>query len=301
MSTASPAISSYVGVVIVHYGDPEPTRACLASILGDPSEVERRVVVVDNSDNLANDDLPPDVERLPCPDNPGFGAGANRGIRRLESSATCGAYIVLNHDVRLAPGYLDAAITVTRGEADRPADRLGAAAGPIYLDAEHRKLWYAGGSIRLLTGTVRQSRSPEDAERERDVGFLPGTALVLAPAAWRDVGGFDESIFLYHEDVDLCRRLLRQGWRLRFVPGLIVLHELGEATGSRSESPFYLEHLSRTRLRPFQFPPYRLYLAMIHTLWVIARSVRLTVRHGRNAGPRLRALWRGHLAALAEI
>ena len=40
------------GVVVVHFGDPEPTLRCLASLAADGSQIERRVVVVDNSGNM---------------------------------------------------------------------------------------------------------------------------------------------------------------------------------------------------------------------------------------------------------
>ena len=40
------------GIVIVHYGEIEPTELCIASVIGDPSEIPRSIVVVDNFGNL---------------------------------------------------------------------------------------------------------------------------------------------------------------------------------------------------------------------------------------------------------
>ena len=68
--------------------------------------------------------------------------------------------------------------------------RHGAAGGPI-RDPDRGSLWYAGGRVSFLTGTVRQQRSESAAARPRDVGFIPATAMAIAPAAWRELGGFD--------------------------------------------------------------------------------------------------------------
>ena len=64
--------------------------------------------------------------------------------------------------------------------------------------------------------------------------------------------GFDSRYFLYNEDVDLCLRLRRAGWRLLFEPGMVCFHAIGGATASADRSPIYLENLTRTRFAPFQ-------------------------------------------------
>ena len=263
LSTSMDNEQSIVGIVVVHFGQAETTLACLRSVLSDGSRAPRKVVVVDNSANLDPSALPPEVIHLPCPDNPGFGSGAHRGITALPPDAA--VYVILNHDVELASGFLDAAVDALA------APRVGAAAGPIYLDRQGGPLWYAGGGINYLTGTVWQSRSPRRAQCPRRVGFLPGTAFAVKPQAWHQVGGFDRRIFLYNEDVDLSRKLRRRGWQLAFVPDLSVVHHLGDATGSNHLSPIYLEHLSRNRFRPFRSAPYLLYLATVHSGWVAVR------------------------------
>lgn len=292
------AEAGHVGVVVVHHGDASPTRRCVESVLADPSSVRRAVVVVDHSGNLDSGSLPDGVHRLNRPDNPGFGGGAASGVEALDRAADETlpvAYVVLNHDVELLAGYLEAAARAVATPG------VGAAAGPLHREAADGPLWYAGGGVRWLTGTVRQSRSPDDASRERDVGFLPGAALAVSPTAWHRVGGFDPRIFLYHEDLDLCLRLRRAGWRLRFVPAMRAVHHVGAATGSADASPFYLEHMARTRLLPHRPAAYRLYLAVLHTGWVALRSARYLLRGGDGDGERARALWRGHRHALSTV
>lgn len=292
----------WVGIVIVHFGDAKPTLRCLRSIENDPSEVERSVVLVDNSPDhpggLDSADVPPKVHYLACPDNPGFGEGANRGVELLNRSGeskSWGCYLILNHDVELLPGYLD---EVVRALSDAG---VGAAGGPLYRDHSRESLWYAGGEFRVLTGTVRHSESIEDAERVREVNFLTGAALAVSKRAWDAVGGFDPRFFLYHEDLDLSLRLRRAGWCLWFEPRMKAVHHVGEATGSDEISPFFLEHLLATRLRPHPSFLYRVYLAGLHTPYAMWQALRVLLSEGRRGRPKARAILRGQRRALRDV
>lgn len=282
-----------VGVVVVHFGDPTPTLRCLASVFEDPSPVPRRVVVVDNSGTFSAPERGESMV-LRLAHNPGFGAGANAGIDALGSDGY-EALVVLNHDVELLPGFLEAVRTAVA----RP--QVGAAGGPLYLGSSAGPLWYAGGHVNFLLGTVAQSRSRRRARQARRVGFLPGAALAVSPQAWWEVGGFDPTYFLYNEDLDFSLRLRRRGYALYFEPAAAAIHHLGVATGSAARSPLYLEHLTQTRLRPFRPNVYRLYLAGVHTAYVGIRAALLAATGGEWGRAQARALLRGHGAALKEV
>ncbi len=282
------------GVVIVHYGQSEPTLRCVASVVEDPSEIPRSIVVVDNLGNFEHEAVDGDIQVLKRSDNPGFGAAVNAGVKLLSVSQSFTLYVVLNNDSELRPGFLDAA-------AHAIEVGVAAAGGPVHDGSERNALWYAGGRIDFATGTVRQSHFPAAALRRRDVGYIPAAALAISPTAWREVGGFDERFFLYNEDVDLSLRFRREGWRLLFEPGMVCDHSLGGSTGSGDRSPLYLENLTRTRLMPFRPWPYRLYLGALHTMYNTLRCVGLLVRHTTGSGPYLKAVFRGQVAALSTI
>ena len=282
------------GVVVVHFGDPESTLRCVASVSEDPSEVERRIAVVDNSGNLEARRFDPGVTVVRRPDNPGYGAGANAGLAEIDRDQQCTLYVVLNNDTAILPGFLTAA-------AQALEVGVGAAGGPVRDATNPSYLWYTGGGINFATGTVWQLRSEVALKRRRDIGFIPATAMAVLPAAWREVGGFDPQFFLYNEDVDLCLRLRRTGWRLLFEPGMMCEHRLGGATGSDDRSPLYLENLTRTRLLPFRPWPYRLYLAGLHTAYNSVRVLGLGLRYGIRCGPYVSAVAGGHLHALASV
>ncbi|HVN75677.1 MAG TPA: glycosyltransferase [Thermoanaerobaculaceae bacterium] len=283
-----------VGVVVVHFGDPEPTLECLRALQADTSTCSRSVILVDNSGNLDRA-LAGEAEVLRLAGNPGFGSAVNAGVERL-GAGPWDAVVALNNDIEVQPGYLDAAAA----SLGRPGVAL--AAGPLFLDRAGGELWYAGGGVNWLTGTVLQATSPGEARRERTVGFVPGAAFAVRPGAWRQVGGFDPTYFLYNEDVDLCLRLRRLGWRLLFAPAMVAVHRLGSVTGSAGRSPLYLEHMAATRLRPFRPLAYRLYLAALHSAYAVARATfyRALVG-GEEGGAAAAAILRGHRRALLAL
>ena len=76
------------------------------------------------------------------------------------------------------------------------------------------------GLVRPSNRFTRRYRQLDvDPARPRDVEWLSGAALWLRRSALESVGGWDEHYFMYMEDVDLCWRLRRLGWRVAYEPG----------------------------------------------------------------------------------
>jgi hypothetical protein len=85
-----------------------------------------------------------------------------------------------------------------------------------------------GGAFRGFQLHRRSNLDP------RQVDWLGGMALLLRPAAVREVGGFDASIFMYGEDVDLGRRLREAGWTLWLLPQSRAKHLVAASQGGVS-------------------------------------------------------------------
>ena len=116
----------------------------------------------------------------------------------------------------------------------------------------------SGAGVELLNSTGSQlSRSgnardrswlePVDAVVPRaDVFGFCGGAAALRRTALDEVGLFDESLFMYYEDVDLSWRLRRSGWQVRYAHDAVVRHQ--HAASSGISSPFFLTHNIRNRV-----------------------------------------------------
>lgn len=76
---------------------------------------------------------------------------------------------------------------------------------------------------------------------------MSGCCMLLPRQAWEDVGGFDECYFMYVEDIDLCFRLRKSGWRTLFVPSATVQHVGGRSSCRRPLRSIYHHHRGAIR------------------------------------------------------
>jgi len=163
-----------------------------------------RVVVVDSasSDGTVALARAAGVEVLALPRNLGFGCSCNAGAAR----ATTPWILFQNPDARLAPDCINQLLHATARHPE------ASAFNPRIRDG-HGAPYFKRRAV-LLPRSAWMPRGSPAADCE--VAVLSGAALLCARAAFATVGGFDERIFLYHEDDDLALRLQRLG-PLRFV------------------------------------------------------------------------------------
>ena len=109
------------------------------------------------------------------------------------------------------------------------------------LFEDGRTIQYAGATFNArlgysgrLTGYGTPDRQDDDGVR--DVGRADGAALALSRAAFEQVGGLDESLFMYVEDVELSLRVRRAGFGVVFVPDARVRHKGSAASGGRAST-----------------------------------------------------------------
>lgn len=226
--------STPVDVVIVNWNGRRYLPECLKALRR--STFDLRIMVVDNGSRDGSlEDLRSahsEIEVLALPENAGYGAGANAGLRR-----TSGPYaMVMNPDVLLAPDHI--AYLVSCLDAN---PTVGAAQGKLYRIASEG---FAADAVRP-TGVldsaghvIRRSRMVVDRGQGREDGpefaaaasvfSACGAALFLRRAMLEDVAPdgeyFDESFFAYKEDVDLCWRARLLGWDVRYVPDAVGYH-----------------------------------------------------------------------------
>lgn len=171
----------------------------------------------------------PDVRIVANERNLGFPATVSRGIE-----ASAGEYIALvNNDVELDPGWLDALV----GVLDRdPA--IGFVTGKILSYAEREKIEQVGQDYYTcgrFTPHGLDERDVGQYDSEREIAIATAAASIYRRAAIERGGGFDEDYFLYCEDSDLCLRMLLAGFRGRYLPGARAFHVRGATTGDVPE------------------------------------------------------------------
>jgi GT2 family glycosyltransferase len=213
------------GVVVLHFGDPAHTRACLASVAASHATATPLVVVDNGTRTITAADVTataPGAAFVPLPENLGFAGGCNVGIRLvMEAGSDC--VVLLNNDARLEPDCL--------GELLRAAaePRVAAVGAKVLSAADPSRVWATWGRLTWRAALVemvgRGERDGPNFDVARDVQSVPGTVMLLTRGALEAIGFLDERFFAYHEDLDWCTTARAKGWRIRFAPAARATHQ----------------------------------------------------------------------------
>lgn len=160
----------------------------------------------------------------------GFGANHNQAF----ACSTDNLFCVVNPDIRLSDD----------GLARLPlyfADQRVAACAPLVVGSDGK----VQDSARRFPNLTRLARRVVLRQREADyapdaaanVDWVAGMLVLFRREAFTQVGGFDESYFMYLEDADICRRMRRLGWKTVYQPSVTVVHD------ARRDSHRSLRHL----------------------------------------------------------
>jgi N-acetylglucosaminyl-diphospho-decaprenol L-rhamnosyltransferase len=235
-----------LAVVIVTHNSRDHIGRCLDAIAHSPVQ-PALVVVVDtaSTDGTAAEiaRAHPDTVVIVRPANDGFTGGANLGMA-TGFERGCDAVLLLNPDAFVEPdaiGHLAAA-------ANTHVDALVGAR--LVLDRDPSRPCVTGPCVSWWRGrTIGQHRRREtSASPVVPVEALSGACLLLRRELVDTIGAFDESYFLYFEDLDLCVRARQAGWQLVVADKAVVRHVEGAATGGAG-APFAMYYFVRNRHR----------------------------------------------------
>jgi N-acetylglucosaminyl-diphospho-decaprenol L-rhamnosyltransferase len=207
-------------VVIPTWRAREMLRRCLLALHADPSP--KQVIVVDNASADGTVELVrkefPEVALVELQENVGFGRAVNAG-----AEAGGGAAIVLvNNDVLVAPGFVDAIVAPLASPA------VGMVAGLTTMPDTELVDGFGIELDRTLAAYNRARKALVGTPAGR-LAMPSGGAAAYRRRAWEAVGGFDEALFAYGEDVDLGLRMRAAGWEAAEAPSARGVH-LGGAT-----------------------------------------------------------------------
>jgi GT2 family glycosyltransferase len=187
------------------------------------------VVVVDNGS--ADDSAAlvreryPEATLLELGENIGFGPALNRAVATHPAETL----ILLNNDVECEPRFVEALL-------DGLGEGVQSVAGVLVQEREPGLIDSAGVvADRTLMGFDYLHGEPLEAARAAADPLGPtGGAALLRRAAFEAVGGFDERIFLYYEDLDLALRMAAAGATCRLAPEARALHAYSASLGANS-------------------------------------------------------------------
>jgi N-acetylglucosaminyl-diphospho-decaprenol L-rhamnosyltransferase len=293
-----------VSAVVVNYNAADHLVGCVASLR---SEGIEDVVVVDNGSSdgsigaLRRAD--PQARIVQPMRNLGYGGGANAGARHAQHELI----LVCNPDLVLHDGSLEPLVAAALAHPDVAVvgPRILSAEGVVYPSA--RSFPTLGEAVgHAFVGLVsednrwtrRYKRPLEGETTTLETDWVSGACFLVRRDAFSSVGGFDEAYFMYVEDVDLCWRLRRAGWRVLHEPASVVTHVQGVSTARHPYRMALAHHRSMWRFANRSYSgAERLALPVV----AAGIAVRLAITCGRAAMERPAELpRRGELAPEGE-
>jgi N-acetylglucosaminyl-diphospho-decaprenol L-rhamnosyltransferase len=235
-----------VSVIIVSYNAADQLEAALRSlaalpeVAADPTLAE--VIVSDNGS--ADDSVSraraayPAIRILENGANLGFAKACNIGAR----AARAPLLFFLNPDARGHAGLLRSAVEYFDDHLDvaMAGAKLLNEDGSVAESCGEFDTWWqaflrssAWGELPFFRKQANGYRLRQwDYASERDVDLVVGAAMFVRASVFRELGGFDERFFLYHEEIDFAHRLRDRGLRVVYLPQCVVTHA-GEAGGAK--------------------------------------------------------------------
>lgn len=204
-----------VTAVVVAFDSAHALPACLDALAREAVPA----IVVDNASTDGSSGLARarGATVLVNPRNEGYGRGNNRGVE----AASTPFVLIVNPDVAVGQGSIEALLDAAHRHPD------AAIIAPAIVEPDGRVFFQPRSLLApYLTNPSGPLIVPQG---EACVPFVSGACFLVRRELFRQLGGFDENIFLFFEDDDLCRRVADAGRSILYVPQAKVGHLRGKS------------------------------------------------------------------------
>jgi GT2 family glycosyltransferase len=295
-----------VSIVIVNWNTRDLLIECIRSILEHATDISIEIIVVDNASAdhsvQAVRKAFPSVKLIASKANLGFAAGNNLGI----AEATGEHILLLNPDTLVTDDSIERmhSFLQQHPEAGAVGCRI---VNPDQTPQESYWMRFPSLGWLLLRAfyldkVVRRFGRPSTAsDAPFAVAHLLGACMMIPRSVLEELGGFDESYFLYLEETDLCCRIVGSGRQVYHLPSASIVH-FGQQSSIQAAEwtnvEFYLSTYKFVRRHSARGAAAGLVLRGVIALSALVRMIlwtaRLCVRRGgrASAARMLKGYWR---------
>ena len=238
-----------LSIVIVSYNVRFFTAQCIASLYQSEDNLNKEIIVVDNASEDGSAHFIrshfPQVVVIENKENLGFSKANNQGFNIAN-----GRYVlILNPDTIVAKDTLKKCADFLDQHHEYGAVGVRMTDGKgVFLPESRRSLPSLSASIFKFSGLYKlfpsnafinayyMGHMPENQDHDTEV--LTGAFIFTKKEILHEIQGFDEDFFMYGEDIDLCKRILNKGYKIRYLSGTGITHFKGEST--RKDSVQYI-------------------------------------------------------------
>lgn len=235
-----------VGIIILNWNNAPDTIQCITAVLASDYEPYEIIVVDNNSHDDSVQQIRaqfPQVTLIQNPENLGYAQGNNVGMQyALERQADY--ILILNDDTVVAADMLSELV-----KAAQANPKSGILGPKIYSQEEPQVLLTTGAFLGAAGVIDNPAMGVVDAgqwDRQAEVGYLWGAAVLLKDSAVRQAGMLDPEFFAYQEDIDWCYRIRAAGYQCLFIPQAKCWHP--DTRRARQNSALVTYYMSRNHL-----------------------------------------------------
>jgi GT2 family glycosyltransferase len=226
--------------------------------------------------------------------NYGFAGGYNLALQQIDAEY----YILLNSDIEVTPGWTESMISFMDSNPD------AAACQPKILSWKNRDIFEhagaAGGYIDkygfpFCRGRIFNYVESDSGQYDsvKEIFWSSGACMIMRASAWKECAGFDPDFFAHMEEIDLCWRFHRAGFRVYFVPGSVVFHVGGGSLPYSSPFKTYLNFRNNLFLLYKNLPQDKFHTTLFIRRLIDGLAVLLFIFTGKFA--HVRSVWKAHM------
>lgn len=230
-----------LSIIIVNYNVKEFLQNLIHSIEKASLNLTKEILIVDNASDDGSVEFIkekfPQIKLIANQKNLGFGKANNIGLKQAN-----GKYILLiNPDTLVAEDTFEKMIKFfeSNSEAGLAGCKILNPDGSLQL-ACRRSFPGPWTSFTKVTGLsnlfpnskifARYNLTYLDENKTYEVDAISGSFMMMRKEVYEKVGGFDEQFFMYGEDLDLCYRIQKSGFKVYYVHSTQIIHYKGEST-----------------------------------------------------------------------
>lgn len=243
-------------VIIISYNTSKITLQCIESIYKTCEEEQFEIIVVDNAskDNSVSiiQSEYPEVKIILNKENFGYAKAANVGV----SVANSENIIVSNSDIIFLPNSIQYLIKYLKNNAKAgivgpqqlfPNGQIQYSYNDIPGVKRSLKELFFINTFKPVINNIKYKL--KIYQKPKKVGYLDGGVNLIRKAAFQSISGYDESFFFYSEEVDLCYRLKKNGWKVFFVPQSNVIHLRGASSNNKENLINNYNALAKSKIK----------------------------------------------------
>jgi len=244
-----------ISIIIVNYNTKNMLKDCLNSIIDNINNLRYEIIVIDNAScdgsyKMVLNDFPK-VNLIQNEINVGFAKANNQGIKVAK-----GKYILLlNSDTILLKNSIANVYNFLEENENvgiATCKVLGEDMMPQYWASRNfPNLWTEFCLYSHLSNIFPNSKifsrymmSNWNCNSTREVDVIQGAYMMIRNSPLKDVGLLDERFFMYAEDIDLCYRFYKNGWKIFFVHTAEIIHYGGGSSRKISNKMYWVGYYS---------------------------------------------------------